>query len=101
MEKKPNWTIFHLQICLECFPINKQDFCLVYLCKDPFQILTLRRNTVLKPSVARGEARVEAREASEDSGFPSTSRVEKWVTPVAQVWSRSIPLSRGIQKNPS
>jgi hypothetical protein len=54
----------------------------------------------LKPSRARGESRVEARRASEDSGFTSTWRVEKWGTPVAQVWNRSIPSSPRIQKVP-
>jgi hypothetical protein len=53
------------------------------------------RNTILKPSVARGEARVGA---SEDSGFTSTSRVEKRETPGLQVWRRSIRRSRPFKK---
>jgi hypothetical protein len=71
---------------------------------SPFESwVSLGRNTILKPSAARGEARVganeasEARRASKDSGLTSTERVEKWGRPVAQVWSRSIRSSRRIQ----
>jgi hypothetical protein len=56
-----------------------------------------RRNNILKPSVARGETRVGA---SEDFDLTSTSRVEKWGTPVAQVW-RSMSRIRQDSKSSS
>jgi hypothetical protein len=52
---------------------------------SPFKFWGFSRGTPFRNRAKqRGEARVGA---SEDSGFPSTERVEKWVTPVAQVWS--------------
>jgi hypothetical protein len=41
------------------------------------------------PWWTQAEQRAEARVGeSEDSGLPFTSRVEKWMTPLAQVWRR-------------
>jgi hypothetical protein len=71
------------QICVECFPITQVDFCLVshvYLLPHQILRLFLAAHHFETRCITKVNPRVFDRS---DSGFPSTKRVEKCVTPVS------------------